>query len=327
MDGLAVRLRAGEVEAVAEYFTAVLTGVGWPEQFPRRAATAWDPVARQLVVDWQLPQYDVIPDVSRIRYVKASDDYKRIAMPAGQRTALYREVLSQSCLRVVAEAFRADHLGHLHSVVVNGYAWGRDAATGQQTERFVVTATISRDDLRGIQLSLVDAVSCLTGLRGQVSARPERLTAVRPGRRPASLTGTATVAPEDEETGTDLHQMDPVEFENLVADLFRARGLQAITTARSGDEGVDILAEDADPVTGGRIVIQVKRYRATISPGVVRELYGAVQHQGAAKGILVTTSGCGPGSHEFAAGKALTLIGGQELVGLLPQHGLPGRLG
>lgn len=325
VDGLGPRLRSGEPAAVAEYFAAMLSAApGWPSEFPRRVATAWDPEACQLVLDWQLPGYDVVPEISRIRYVKTTDEYKEIALPAGQRAALYRTVIAQSCLRVVADVFRSDHLQQVQSVALNGYVRGRDSATGQESDHCLVTAMISRDDLREVQLTMVDAVDCLSGLRGQISPRPERMTTIRPGRRPESIGGAATEVPED--NGTDLYEMDPVDFENLVADLFRQRGLAVMTTQRSGDEGVDVIAEDPDPITGGLIVIQVKRYRATVSPSVVRDLYGVVQHRGATKGILVTTSGFGPGSHEFARGKPLTLIGGAELVQLLAGHALPGRL-
>ncbi len=326
IDGMSERLQAGHPDAVAEYFTAVLyAGEGWPAQFPRRVMTAWDADARQLIIDWQLPSFDVIPDATRVRYVKSSDEFKRIALPAAQRTALYRDAMCQSCLRVVADVFRADHYGHLDSVAFNGYAGGRDPATGLDVDRCLITVMIRRDDLRGMQLTRVDAADCITALRGQISPRPDRLVAVRPGRRPESVAGAAGSSPEDDDI--DLYEMDPEQFENLVADLFRGRGLEVMTTARSGDEGVDVLAEDPDPITGGLIVIQVKRYRATVSPAVVRELFGVVQHRGATKGILVTTSGFGPGSHEFARDKPLTLIGGQELVMLLGQYGLPGRLG
>lgn len=328
VDALAQRLEAGQSDAVAEYFAAVLySGEAWPAQFPRRVTTAWDSDARQLIVDWQLPPFDIVPDVTRIRYVKSSDEYKPIALSAAQRAALYRDVVCQSSLRVIADAFRADYRGHLDSVAFNGYVTGRDSATGQHMDRCLITAMIRRDDLRGVQLTQVDAGDCLAALRGQISPRPERLVSVRPGRRPESVSGAAMLSGEGEDPDVDLYEMDPEQFEELVADLFHARGLNVMTTARTGDEGVDVMAEDPDPITGGLIIIQVKRYRATVSPSVVRELYGAVQHHGATKGILVTTSGFGPGSHEFARDKPLTLIGGVELVDLLARHGLPGRLG
>jgi restriction system protein len=121
--------------------------------------------------------------------------------------------------------------------------------------------------------------------------------------------------------------MDPIAFESLVADLFRAMGMQAVMTQRSNDGGVDVDALDPTPIRGGKIVVQVKRYRNTVPPTAVRDLYGTVQDIGANKGVLVTTSGFGPGSHTFARGKPLELISGPELVDLLHRHGLRGRLG
>ena len=87
-----------------------------------------------------------------------------------------------------------------------------------------------------------------------------------------------------------------------------------------------MIATDPDPIRGGRMVIQVKRYDSTIPPAVIRDLYGTVVHEGAIKGILVTTSGFGPSSYSFAEGKPLTLINGTELVSLLARHGLSGRI-
>ena len=45
-------------------------------------------------------------------------------------------------------------------------------------------------------------------------------------------------------------------------------------------------------------------------------------HEGATKGILVTTAEFGPSALEFAAGKPLTLLGGRQLADLLARHGI-----
>ncbi|MEU8239128.1 restriction endonuclease [Actinoplanes missouriensis] len=322
VDALPQRLHAGEPDAVEEYFTAILhVAAGWPASFPRNALVAWDSGTRQLIVDWELPAFDAVPDAIRIRYVKAGDEYKRIAMPARQRADLYHGALCQSVLRVVSDLFRADQHGHLASVAVNGFVTARHAATGVEAEHWLISGMVRREDLSGVRLAEVDAAACLRHLRAQISSRPEKLEPVRPGRR--ARDAGDPVAPGD----ADLHELSPAGFEQLVADLFRVRGLEVTTTARSGDGGVDVEARDPDPITGGLIVIQAKRYRATVTPSVVRDLYGVVQHRGATKGILVTTSGFGPGSYEFAQGKPLTLISGAELVDLLARHGLSGRLG
>ena len=113
-----------------------------------------------------------------------------------------------------------------------------------------------------------------------------------------------------------------LDFEDLVAALFKAMGMEVMTTQRSGDGGVDVRAMDPDPIRGGKLVIQVKRYSNTVPPAPVRDLYGTMLHEGATKGILVTTAEFGPSAQEFATGKPLTLIGGTQLVDLLAQHGI-----
>jgi restriction system protein len=74
-------------------------------------------------------------------------------------------------------------------------------------------------------------------------------------------------------------------------------------------------------------VIQAKRYRHTVDVSSVRDLFGTVQNEGASKGILVTTSGYGPASFEFASGKPLELIDGSNLLYLLAEHaGIKARI-
>lgn len=162
-------------------------------------------------------------------------------------------------------------------------------------------------------------------MSGLLAVKPDQRAAVRPGRFPDQV-GSGVVS-RGGEGEPDLLVMDPVEFEGLVADLFRVRGMEAVTTQRSHDGGVDVDAVDPDRISGGKIVVQVKRYRNTVPPSAVRDLFGTVQAAGANKGVLVMTSGFGPGSYTFASGKPLTLVAGPELVDLLHRCGLRGRLG
>ncbi|MEH0553356.1 restriction endonuclease [Streptomyces sp. B21-101] len=320
-------VRRQDPDSVIEYFSAALyASTVWPEDFPRQVAAAYDQTARQLVLDWELPAYGIVPEVKAVRYMSGVDQDKETPRPVGQRRALYREVLAQCMLLVLHELFGADELGALESVVLNGFVDGHDPTTGRAGHIVLATVMASRSSFRDLHLAQVDAGSCLAdALRGQLSARPDQLTPVRPNRRPQDVGNRVVAHGGDEEP--DLFAMDPIAFENLVADLFRAMGMQAVTTQRSGDGGVDVDALDPAPIRGGKIVVQVKRYRNTVPPTAVRDLYGTVQDAGANKGVLVTTSGFGPGSHTFANGKPLELVSGPELVDLLHRHGLHGRLG
>jgi len=74
-------------------------------------------------------------------------------------------------------------------------------------------------------------------------------------------------------------------------------------------------------IFGGKVVIQAKRYKNTVPVSAVRDLFGTVHNEGASKGILVTTSGFGKASFEFAKDKPLELLSGTNLLYLLQEHG------
>ncbi|MFF0550984.1 restriction endonuclease [Streptomyces sp. NPDC004311] len=328
-------LRAGDPEAAVEYFSAALyASAAWPESLPRQVTAAYDPGARQLVLDWELPGYAVVPEARAVQYLPSTDQDRVKPRPVTERRGVYKDLLAQCLLLVVRELYAADEFGVLDSVVVNGFVDCHDPATGQEARFVLATVPAERSAFTGLRLQQVSAVDCLvSGLGGALSARPDQLTAVRPGRRPdevggevVSHGGHAAGADRDGDE-PDLFAMDPIDFENLVAELFRAMGMEAVTTQRSGDGGVDVEALDPAPIRGGRIVVQVKRYRNTVPPTAVRDLYGTVQDAGANKGVLVTTSSFGPGSYTFANGKPLELVPGDRLVELLHQYGLRGRLG
>ncbi|MEU6535232.1 restriction endonuclease [Streptomyces sp. NPDC047000] len=320
-------VRRRDPDAVVEYFSAALyASAAWPEGFPRQFTAAYDPAAGQLVLDWELPAYDVVPEAKSVRYLSGTDQDKETARPATQRRALYREVLAQCMLLVLHQLFAADEPGALESVALNGYVDGHDPVTGRPGHIHLATVMAPGATFGDLHIAQVDAGSCLAGaLRGQLSARPDQLTSVRPSRLPQDVANRRVTPAGDDEP--DLYEMDPIAFEDLVAELFRAMGMQAVTTQRSNDGGVDVDALDPTPIRGGKIVVQVKRYRNTVPPTAVRDLYGTVQDAGANKGVLVTTSKFGPGSRTFADGKPLELISGTELVDLLHRHGLRGRLG
>ncbi|WP_171166854.1 restriction endonuclease [Streptomyces sp. I05A-00742] len=326
---LVTALREGDPEAVVEYFSAALyASSAWPEEFPHQVSAAYDPGARQLVLEWELPGFDVVPEVKSVRYMPTADQEKETARPVTQRRALYRDVLAQCVLLAVRELFASDEFGALESVVLNGFVDDHDPATGRRARLVLAAVTVDRTAFGRLHLEQVSAPDCLVdGLGGRLSARPDQRTAVRPERTPGEVGRGVVSHGGGEDDDPDLFGMDPVAFEALVAELFRARGMQAVMTTRSNDGGVDVEALDPDPISGGRIIVQVKRYRKTVPPTAVRDLFGTVQGAGANKGVLVTTSGFGPGSYAFANGKPLTLVTGEELVGLLAQHGLRGRLG
>jgi HJR/Mrr/RecB family endonuclease len=119
---------------------------------------------------------------------------------------------------------------------------------------------------------------------------------------------------------TNLLDLTPREFEALIANLFSALGFEVLLTSETYDGGADIVAVDSRPFMGTKVLIVTKRYIHRVPVAVVRDLYGTVLHEGAAKGILVTTSTFSAASYDFVKDKPLELIDGASLLYLLSEH-------
>ena len=111
-----------------------------------------------------------------------------------------------------------------------------------------------------------------------------------------------------------LMALSPREFEKLVATLFKANGHQAQVLGGSSDHGVDILILSSD---NEKWIVQCKRYSGSVGEPVVRDLYGAMSHEGAQRAYLVTTGSFTTQAQEWAVGKPIVLYDGPALVNLI----------
>ena len=315
---------AGDPEAIAAYFDMVLDRSPYPEGFPQTARMAFDAESKQLVVEYELPVIDdIVPTAKAYKYVKSNDSIVASARPESQRKALYASVVAQTVLRTLRELFDSDESKHLETVVLNGYVSSIDKGTGQPVRPCVVSVRTTRDVFSGLDLRHVDAESCLKTLNAAVSKSPSELAPVRPILE-LNMVDPRFVEEADVLSTLDqrpnLLELSPSEFESLITNLFQKMGLETRQTQASRDGGVDCVAFDPRPIFGGKVVIQAKRYKDTVGVSAVRDLFGTMQNEGASKGILVSTSGYGKASFEFANGKPIELLSGSNLLYLLKEH-------
>jgi restriction system protein len=323
IDRLKANLAAGIPDAVVTYFSLVLDTSSYPDDFPRHHKLAYVPESKQLVVERDLPALEVIPEEGSYKYVKAKDKITETARPASQRKALYASAIAQIALRTLHELFEADRRGLLETIVFNGYVQTIDQGTGREIRPCVVSLRTTRDAFEQLDLSRVDPQACLKGLSASVSKSPAELAPVRPVLEfsmvdPRFVEETDVISELDQRP--NLMELSPSQFESLITNLFEKMGLETRLTQASRDGGVDCVVYDQRPIFGGKVVIQAKRYKHTVGVSAVRDLYGTVQNEGASKGILVTTSGYGKASFEFAQNKPLELLDGGNLLYLLAEH-------
>ena len=123
-----------------------------------------------------------------------------------------------------------------------------------------------------------------------------------------------------------LLDMDPFAFEHLVKRLLEKMDYQKVeVTTRSGDGGVDVIADIEVGITSVREVVQAKRHKQAVQRKDLDALRGSLYRFDAVRGTIITTSRFSKGTEEAASARGahpITLIDGDTLVDLLIKHGI-----
>lgn len=323
----------GDPEAVKWVLERVLGELDLPEDYGKDFDVACDANSGTAVVNMQLPTLDEVPRVTSYRFVKARKAFDPVEMKQKEFEALYDSMLLQITLLTIHRIFREATSLALQSIVFNGWVTGVDRKTGHDFTSCVVSVQAPRETLQSFNLERVDPKECVRSLKGLVAGPLAQLAPVKPimdlNKEDARFIESREVLANLNATD-NLATMDWEDFEHLVRELFAkvfgGDGTEVRVTQASRDRGVDAIAFDPDPIRGGKFVIQAKRYNNVVPVSAVRDLFGTMMNEGAAKGILVTTSHFGNDSREFAKDKPITLIDGANLIHMFQQYGYDVRI-
>ncbi|MGB9980118.1 restriction endonuclease [Methanobacterium sp.] len=305
----------------------------YPSEFPQEFDLDYNLETKVLIVDYQFPSLEAISTLKEVKYVQSRDEFIEKHLTKSQANKIYDSILYQITLRTIHELYEADKADALDAIIFNGYVKSIDPATGQEVNSCVLSVQAKKEDFLEINLALVEPKACFRKLKGVGSSELHSLTPIPPivriERDDKRFVDSYEVVNSIDE-GCNLAAMDWEDFEHLIRELFEQAfaeaGGEVKVTQASRDGGIDAIIIDPDPLRGGKIVVQAKRYTNVVGVSAVRDLYGALQHEGANKGILVTTSYYGPDAYEFIKGKPLQLIDGSNLLYLLEQQGHKARI-
>jgi restriction system protein len=301
----------------------------YPSFVPSDFALRFDEASKILILEHEFP------DIGSVNWVKlVSLKSGHIVKQANQKEAkdssnLLYPTLS---LRFACELARLDLDSSVEAIVVNGWSNYVEKSTGQLKRAYCSSLFATKTQLLSINLAAADPMAAFSALKG-VAARSLELTPIAPILRLNTEDKRFVDAKDvlaNMAKGENLAAMDWEDFEHLCRELFEkafaGSGAEVKVTQASRDQGVDAVIFDPDVLRGGKIVVQAKRYTNTVDVSAVRDLYGAIINEGATKGILVTTSHFGPDAYGFAKDKPITLLNGEELLGLLQKYGYSFRI-
>lgn len=125
-----------------------------------------------------------------------------------------------------------------------------------------------------------------------------------------------------------IAQQTPAEFESLVLDVLYALGYGTsrkalVRTGRSGDGGIDGIVS-LDRLGLQKVYVQAKKWQGQVGAPQIQAFMGALQLQGADKGVLITSGTISGPAREAArqARGSVVLIDGTQLADLMIEHGV-----
>ncbi len=292
-----------------------------------------NPENKIVFVEYLLPSTNDINNIKEVKYIQTKDQFAEILMKQSDFEKHYDEIIYQISISMLYLICVNDTNDNFESVALNGYVKTINKASGDNIKPCIVSLFVKKEDILKLNLMQIDPKICFKNLKGVSASTLANQSAIPPiilfdktDKRfieAKEIVGTLN-------NSINLASMDWNDFEHLIREIFEKEfsinGGEVKVTQASRDGGVDAIAFDPDPIRGGKIVIQAKRYTNTVGVNAVRDLYGTILNEGATKGILVTTSDYGSDAYEFSKDKPITLLNGSNLLHLLEKHGHQARI-
>lgn len=282
-----------------------------------------------LGIEANLPSKDTVRQIYKYNYLK-NDGTTKVQLER-DLPKLYEKHLYTLCLNTIHDAFTLDTTRLAKSIVYNGFVEDYSPITGQLERNLILSLMVDREMFMEIDVMHVDPKKCFKSLKGISAAKLIDIVPIQPvlqlNKEDHRFIEGKEVSISEE---TNLAAIPWEDFEQLVREIFEMEfaqnGGEVRVTQASRDGGVDAIVFDPDPLRGGKIVIQAKRYTNTVPVSAIRDLYGTVINEGANSGIIITTSDYGRDSYEFAKDKPLKLLNGGHLLALLNKNGRKGYI-
>ena len=289
------------------------------------------------IIDFTKPYFDKCSKIKSVRSsgdillgeFEISDFYTISAGSKANRALSIPPRIQSTILRYLYLLYKSDKSHNFSVYAVNLYGNWIDRRKGVAQNGIIGSISASPESLEELNFERLDVDECFKYLKGIKTTNLSDPTPIRPIIK-FDLNDDRLIVTKDIKSlldqGQNLANMPWEDFEHLVSQIlaeeFTGIDVDIKTTKASRDKGVDAIIFDPNLITGGKIVVQAKRYNNTVNAAAVRELYGTILNEGANRGILITTSSFGKSSYEFAKDKPITLIDGSLLMQLIRKQGL-----
>ncbi len=266
----------GKADGILDALNTQLEAQTYPDAVNLNYDLDYNEETGSAVIEFGLPAPDDLHLIKEARFVTVKDEVIDKPLSEAEKTRVYDGFLYQVALLTIGTLFSADVSQKLRRVTFNGWVDYIVSSTGLDERSCILTVGCNREDFDKIALDRVDARECFKALKGVAASKLISLAAVAPLER-ARNADPRFIASKDVvkhlDNITNLAMIDWQDFEHLVRQVFESEfstsGSEVKVTQASRDGGVDAIIYDPDPIKGGKIIVQAKRYvhTADVSSG------------------------------------------------------------
>lgn len=327
-DILQINYQSKQPEAVEQYMELVVMQSVYPDIFPRQTELEYQRDNHTLFISMELPHPNLIPREKDLRFNSTDQKEEITYYSAEEFSKLYNEIIYKTILRTFHEIFSADEAEAVEAIHFKGWVRTLNRGNGQYENTHIASVFSSRSAFEKINLKQIDPTLCFRFLKGVSSPAlfdlteiPEPFTISKKQRKEMPV--KKMLEPID--NSTNLANLGWKDFEILIISLlekeFGVTEGEINVMQSSLEAGLEVFSLDPDPFRGGKILFHARRSIKPIQVSPVRELFGSVIHEGAVKGILITTADFTTEAYEFARNKPIRLLNGSSLLSLFEKHG------
>ena len=208
--------------------------------------------------------------------------------PNGDAEFVLRRYVPAIALQLAHHLARNDLQDDVDKIAVNCWSRFFDPASGRLKNAFVASLVVQKQDIVDFNLQRADALEAFRALKGAYVYNVAEVVPIEPVirldkedegslREEMSLTEWLRARTLQQWTGRDSEHL----IRELLTKEYADKNAEVKITRASRDRGVDAVIFSSDPLHGGKVVVQAKRYSNTVDVAAVRELYGTVLNEGA----------------------------------------------
>lgn len=161
IDKLEIEYNRLSPKAIEVFFKFSILNLTIPFVTHQNILTSFSATDRTLIVNYALPDINKLPVMKEYKYIKKSNEIRKIKITEKQLNLLYDKFVFSLILIIYCQLFFSDKSNVLNGIILNGYVIRLDRSTGKKKAICIASSMLLKKFFELLNLDQVDPEICL----------------------------------------------------------------------------------------------------------------------------------------------------------------------